>query len=317
MCYAKPGPRCYSHSYGEYLKVKEVSDGLEIQKLTAEKDLGAINNQIQYLDMLQEDHEISDEHYNNELDALVEERNSLRTDLQVVTQEHEKSLETTANSLNESYATKRGLEILRKEIGQEKDPQKLASLTRKFNAANRNFNLRMRALENQEQRKAVAEEMRYQAQNDLEAAQKLPEYDEVTHKVKQEAILGAERLIAQSVIEENGGKAEFKALFNEQGKIVPAKIVKTKYGYAWGVLADPEHPGTSKFSSFITLPKSQEIEKRQEFYAKKGLTMGTVRADAVARVVDDNVGGKKVSILRTDQGYSPYDEMVKLDFYAK
>lgn len=316
MCYAKPGPRCHSHSYGEYLKAKEASDHLEVQKLSTEKDLGNVNNQIDYLGMLQEDGLINDEQYNNELDTLVEQRNSLRNTLEEVNKNYTEALKTTAEALNESYATKGGLKLLREEITNEKDPQKLADLARKFNAANRNYNLRMRALEKQLERKSIAEEMRYKAQQDLAAAQQMPEYDEVTHKVKQEVILNAEQLIAQSVIEENGGKAEFKALFNEQGKIIPAKIVKTKYGHAWGILADPEHPGTSRFASFVTIPKIQDVEKRREFYAKKGLTLGTVRTDAVAKIVDDNVGGKKVSILRTDQGYSPYDEIVKLDNYA-
>ena len=49
---------------------------------------------------------------------------------------------------------------------------------------------------------------------------------------------------AKAEIAEQGGKAEFPALFDLAGNLVAAKLVETRYGMSWGILPDDSPDGS-------------------------------------------------------------------------
>src|SRR5690625_7645794 len=54
----------------------------------------------------------------------------------------------------------------------------------------------------------------------------------------------------QAEIAEQGGTWQFPALLDTDGNLVPAKLVQTRYGMAWGLLSDPSDPH-SDFTGFV------------------------------------------------------------------
>jgi len=80
-----------------------------------------------------------------------------------------------------------------------------------------------------------------------------------------------------ATIADNGGKAEFLALLDLDGNIVPAKLIKGNYGQSFGV-----------FESFEDMKNGRVIQwvnpfvKRRSTLANKGYKLGMVEAPAHA-----------------------------------
>lgn len=121
---------------------------------------------------------------------------------------------------------------------------------------------------------------------------------------------------AKEKIAANGGKAEFSALFDLEGNLVPAKYVNTMYGYSWGVLSDPDDP-YSGFTEWINESKSENPAYRAVDLEAKGYRVGTVKVPAAVKLdsPDDAASLSDaftvyVNTFRTDGGFSQDAEIV-------
>lgn len=92
--------------------------------------------------------------------------------------------------------------------------------------------------------------------------------------------LTAAKYDLQARIAENGGEWTFRTLFTLDRKPVPAKLVDTKYGQAWGLL----NPGgsDSSFTGFVGSSQAFKAAVRDRNMAKKGYREGYVWAPAQA-----------------------------------
>lgn len=91
-----------------------------------------------------------------------------------------------------------------------------------------------------------------------------------------------------------GGKAEFPALFKD-GQLVAAKVIQTRYGAKFGVLASDDPRST--VTAWIT-PTSRGAKKH-------GYTLGRVLAPAAAKLHSTSHRGSVfVLTYRTDGGFS-------------
>lgn len=113
---------------------------------------------------------------------------------------------------------------------------------------------------------------------------------------------------ANARIAENGGTAEFAALADLDGNLVPAKLISTRYGMSWGVLSDPEDPHSS-FTGWVNTSKSDDVAKQKAYLEKKGYKEVRVLAPAKATIIASGTGlsgaaGAYVGIRRSDGGFS-------------
>lgn len=124
--------------------------------------------------------------------------------------------------------------------------------------------------------------------------------------------LEAEELNAQANVEENGGKAEFPALFDLTGKRVRAKLITTHPPWArWAnvrtwAFCDKEDKFTGLFIN--------AFPKRPETMARKGYKEGFEKAPAKATTLGHGhgLGGTVwVATIRTDKGYPENAKVVK------
>lgn len=318
MCKSKAegGQRCFSHANAEYLETKQKCEKKEKELHSSRLLLQNVKNTIERLDIAQELGQVSDEDYNRYLDTFVQQRQDAYSE--VTKNENELGLlsKDLDRTLHEVRTTKTGLANLKEEIQAETDPVKKHRLQFEYNSCSRLRNVRQKAFERFTARQEKSKELNAKAAEKMKAAQGLPEYDYQTREIKAQAVLDAQLLSARAYLESTNGREVFPALFDKEGNVVPAKIVKTKHGRAWGILSDPSNP-SSKFKpgQFVTISQSKDPKKREEFYASKGYTVGKVWAEAEAKITADENGVKKVSILRNDGGYSPFAETVTTNQY--
>lgn len=316
MCYPKPGPRCYGHTHNERVERESQLQEVKAQYVSSVEELQRTQGFINQLDMAYEMGEIGDENYNRELDILAD----LRRDLTGKVSDSETSFRDLQNkvrsSLAEEQATKKGLKILKEKIEAATDSEDKRAKQLDYARAERLYKHRNEAyqahLEHQKKSREYKEKSNF-----LKAeASTIEATDSETIAIRDEALLEAEKFDAQSYVESQDGKYHFPALFDKNGDLVPAKIVKTKFGRSWGILSDPNKPASSKISEFISISQHSDPKKREKFYADKGYTVGKVAAPAVAAIVEDEkIGKKRVSILRSDGGYSPAVEVLTKNQY--
>ena len=114
---------------------------------------------------------------------------------------------------------------------------------------------------------------------------------------------------------DDGGTAEFRALFDTEGNIMPAKQVTVPNRFRggtdriWGVL-ESDDPN-SKIVQWIRTSEAEKAERRRATDAKKGVYVGTVKASAAADLEAPagatGIGGVSsvyVSVFRLDGGFS-------------
>lgn len=85
-----------------------------------------------------------------------------------------------------------------------------------------------------------------------------------------------------AAIAEQGGKWEFDALFDLDGNLVAAKLIDTRFGRAWGILAsdDPR----ADIVRWFNPSQAQNEARARKANAAKGFYIGRVRAAAKARM---------------------------------
>jgi len=107
---------------------------------------------------------------------------------------------------------------------------------------------------------------------------------------------------------ENDNKDNFAALFDLDGNLVAAKLVDTRYGLAWAILAtdDPSSPITKFVSAF---------PRRQQTMSRKGFYEGTVRCGAYVALSGSGTGlsgalSVRPYTRRVDRGFSRNVEII-------
>ncbi len=117
--------------------------------------------------------------------------------------------------------------------------------------------------------------------------------------------LSAQKHRLAAEIAENGGRRDFPALFDLEGKLVPAKLVNTRYGETWAVLdGDDPHGDVAKW---VGRSRAESIEGRVRAMEKKGYREGRVMARAKADIVGTGhglSGTAWVAPVRIDGGFS-------------
>lgn len=313
---AEGGQRCFSHANKDYQNalagLKIAKDELDGSQLALQR----VRNNIEILDISYEMGDVNDEQYNNDLDVLVAERNQLTKDIEQNIENEARIQKDVDRTISEVRTTPTGLKQLKERIDREQNPVEKHRLQFAYDSGNRLRNVREAAFKRYGERQEKAKELKIKAQEKFALSESMPEYDYQTRQIKETVRLDGELLSAKAYLEENNGREVFVALFDNKGNIVPAKLTPTKYGHAWGILSNPKDP-SSKYKSFVTIPKNQDPEKRAAFYASKGLTVGKVWADAKASIVEDENKVKKVRILRSDGGFSPFAEIMTTDQYKK
>lgn len=120
--------------------------------------------------------------------------------------------------------------------------------------------------------------------------------------------LTAQMYELQAKILDEGGTAEFPALFDLQGNLIAAKLVSTydKYSHThvskWAVLASDD--SDSEIIEWVKLSNAKDEERRIANNAKKGYYEGIVIAPAAADMIGASRSNVSVTVKRTDGGFS-------------
>jgi hypothetical protein len=101
----------------------------------------------------------------------------------------------------------------------------------------------------------------------------------------------------QADVLENGGVWTFPALFDLEGNLVAAKLVQTRHGLAWGVLAS-EDPH-SAITKWLTAHPA-----RESTLERKGYREGLVEAPGKAVLAGEQITSVRPIVKRTDDGFS-------------
>jgi hypothetical protein len=113
----------------------------------------------------------------------------------------------------------------------------------------------------------------------------------------------ATRYIRAAEILEAGGCADFIALFDLEGNLVPAKYMETQYGWSWALLEVNADESIQRIVGWFNPSKARNAETKRKNNAKKGYALGTVRA---ACSYDIDRGG----VVRTDGEFSSKVEIL-------
>jgi hypothetical protein len=128
--------------------------------------------------------------------------------------------------------------------------------------------------------------------------------------------LAGTRHLLEAELAEKNGKSEFLALFDLEGNPVPAKLINTRYGTAWLLLASDDPYGDTK--GIVGNPTARKAERRAATLARKGYRVGFVKAQARVGTIANGTGlggaaTVQYRILRADGGYDPKAEFICWD----
>lgn len=129
--------------------------------------------------------------------------------------------------------------------------------------------------------------------------------------------LAAQEALMKANLEENAGKAEFPALFDKDGNMVPAKLIDTKFGPAWARYTDPNDSSSKFTGEFINESKSDNPKTQEAALARKGYTMGRVKAPAYVAMSGNNTASVRPSIFRSGKDIFNETEIITKNVYAK
>ncbi|MEU3686957.1 hypothetical protein [Streptomyces narbonensis] len=104
---------------------------------------------------------------------------------------------------------------------------------------------------------------------------------------------------------EAGGKAEFGALFDLDGNLVPAKEIETQFGWSWMLLDE-----RGKCAGWFNASKARNEDTARKNNAKKGFYVGRVRVPAYAKLAGGNICTVMAIKVRKDGGYSADAEVI-------
>lgn len=129
--------------------------------------------------------------------------------------------------------------------------------------------------------------------------------------------LTAQESLMKAELEENAGKAEFSALFDKDGNMVPAKLIDTKFGQAWAVYSDPNN-SSSKFTGvFINESQSDNPKTKEAALARKGYTLGRVKAPAYVGSSGTNTASVRPTIFRSGKDIFNECEIITKNVYEE
>lgn len=120
----------------------------------------------------------------------------------------------------------------------------------------------------------------------------------------------AQEYRAKARMARDGGFAKFPALFDTEGNLVAAKLVATRFGDAWALLASDD-PG-SKIVGWVNRSKAAKASTRAANMRKKGYAEGVVRAPAGVRLAGKSAVSVGVETYRRDGGFSRDVEVVSV-----
>lgn len=129
--------------------------------------------------------------------------------------------------------------------------------------------------------------------------------------------LAAQEALMKAELEENAGKAEFPALFDKDGNMVPAKLINTQYGTAWAVYTDPNDSSSKFTGTFISESKSDNPKIQEAALARKGYTLGRVKAPAYVAMTGANTTAVRPSIFRSGKDIFNESEIITKNVYAE
>lgn len=136
---------------------------------------------------------------------------------------------------------------------------------------------------------AEADALRTAAQKSFSAAEESFQRSDTDGFLSQWALdLSGRKDLLQAEIVENGGTWEFPALFDLDGNLVAAKLIQTRYGMAWALLADDS--GYGRFLGFFNPSRAISEERARVANARKGYYVGLVLAPAVAEIMGSGTG---------------------------
>lgn len=154
---------------------------------------------------------------------------------------------------------------------------------------------------------AHADEMRAKAAEAAATSRRSWEQSDTDGFLSQRANdLTEQRYLAEARIAERGG-VEVSALFDNDGNLVPAKLVDGKYGQSWGLLESDDPHG--RITGYVNVSQAASPARRLKADTAKGYHEGTVRAPgrAVLRGEGNGMSGMTsvtVGEERSDGGFS-------------
>jgi len=113
----------------------------------------------------------------------------------------------------------------------------------------------------------------------------------------------ADRYYRAADILEAGGCAEFIALFDLEGNLVPAKYIQTRYGWSWALLEVSPDEKIQRIVGWFNESRAKNAETARKNNEKKGYRLGKVRAACFLNLRDGHV-------VRTDGEYSSNVEII-------
>jgi hypothetical protein len=117
-------------------------------------------------------------------------------------------------------------------------------------------------------------------------------------------INAAEHQLAAELAEA-GNVAEFAALFDLDGNLVPAVLVNGQWGWSWKLL-----DARGRCAGWVSESKAKTAERRIAAHAAKGYYVGRVRVAAHTELAGGNIACVMPVIVRNDGGYSADAEIV-------
>lgn len=113
----------------------------------------------------------------------------------------------------------------------------------------------------------------------------------------------AQLCLSAATLAENHGRMQAEALFDiETGELVPAKLIKTRFGWAWGILADADP--SSSIIAWVNESTASTAKARARHYAKHGYTLGVVEVPAKADLGGGSIASVSAVWKRVDGGFS-------------
>jgi hypothetical protein len=102
-----------------------------------------------------------------------------------------------------------------------------------------------------------------------------------------------------------GGVAEFAALFDLDGNLVPAVRVDGQWGWSWKLI-----DARGRCAGWVSESKANTEARRVAAHAKKGYYVGRVRVAAHAELAGGNIACVMPIAVRNDGGYSADAEII-------
>lgn len=319
MCKSKieGGWRCYSHTSKEYKKVLESISETDAQLDHDNRVMSEIKFHMEALDRQWEDGNIPDEDYNMESDRFIAYREEGVRRLAGLDAKKARLIIDAEKAKAEMQTTAKGLKELKAQIKEASTPEEKRELEVAYNVAHRINVQRKEAFVKYKENKAKAVVLREQANEKKREADSIVVSSPDHEKIKDDITIESHTLAAEAYLQEHGGNMEVQTLYSAKtGEAVPAKLMKTSYGWSWAILSDPKNP-MSKPSGFITPPRGKTYESRKKFYENKGLVLGTSWVPGKVNVPEDEFGNRKVVVERTDGGFSRFCIHGNKDVYAE